>query len=79
MEPVLVGLSTALTAVLGVAYFQLLVRPGVVLSLWSDPEEGHAWFDGHPGALRLLRWVAGGLVFVSGFFTGLSLTFLLGT
>jgi len=79
VEPVLVGLMTALTAVLGVAYFQLLVRPGVVLSLWSDPDSGHHWFDGHPGALRWLRVTVGTLLFVSGFFTGLALTFLLGT
>lgn len=79
VEPVLVGLLTALTAVLGVAYFHLLVRPGVVLGMWADPDDEHTWFDGHPGALRLLRVVAAGLVFAAAFATGLSLTFLLGT
>jgi len=79
VEPLLVGILTATTAVLGVAYFQLLVRPEVLLGLWSDPEGQHSWFEGHPGALRLLRIVAGSMLFVSGFLTGLALTFLLGT
>ena len=79
VEPFLVGLLTAVTAVLGVAYFQLLVRPEVLLGLWTDPDEQHAWFEGHPGALRLLRIVGGSTLFISGFLTGLALTFLLGT
>ena len=79
VEPLLVGTLTAITAVLGVAYFQLLVRPEVLLSLWSDPDGEHPWFEGHPGALRLLRVVAGSTLFISGFLTGLALTFLLGT
>ena len=79
MEPVIVGVMTSGTAVLGVAYFQLLVRPDTLLALWSDPGDPQPWFDAHPGTLRALRIVAGSLLFMSGFVTGLTLTFLLGT
>lgn len=79
MEPWIVGAMTAVTAVLGVAYFQLLVRPDTLLSLWTDPEDRHPWFEAHPGALRALRIAAGSVLFLAGFLTGLTLTFLLGT
>jgi hypothetical protein len=80
LEPLLVGVLTALTAVLGVAYWQLLVRPESMLQLWSDPDSHRdEWFEHHPGAVRALRYAAGGMVFVFGFLTGLTLTFLLGT
>jgi hypothetical protein len=80
MEPLLVGLLTSMTAVLGVAYWQLLVRPESLLQLWTDPDHPREeWFDHHPGALRALRYATGGMVFLFGFLTGLTLTFLLGT
>jgi hypothetical protein len=79
MEPLIVGMMTAGTAVLGVGYFQLLTRPETFLSLWAAPDDRHPWFDAHPGALRALRIVSGGVLFLCGFMTGLTLTFLLGT
>jgi hypothetical protein len=85
MEPLIVGALTAVTAVLGVAFWQLLVRPEALLALWADPRRdppwghGDGWFDSHPGALRALRYALGTVLFLSGFLTGLTLTFLLGT
>ncbi len=80
MEPVVVGLLTSMTAVLGVAFWQLLVRPESMLALWSDPDASREdWFLHHPGAIRALRAAAGALLFLLGFLTGLTLTFLLGT
>ena len=79
MEPMLVGAMTGLTAMIGVAFWQLMVRPEALLSLWSDPESHEPWFDEHPGALRALRWTLGVLLFLSGFITGLTLTFLMQT
>ena len=76
MDAVLVGTLTALTAIAGVFWWQLLVRPDALLHPFGlhDGEEG--WFEHHPGAVRALKLVAGGLVFVLGFLTGLALTFL---
>lgn len=80
MEPMLVGLLTAATAVLGVAYWQLLVRPEAMLALWMPADhDREEWFEHHPGAVRALRLTAGGMLFLFGFLTGLTLTFLLGT
>lgn len=87
MEPFIVGVLTAVTAVLGVAFWQLLVRPESLLGLWSEPrvEPGtprwgdDGWFEHHPGTLRALRYALGTVLFLSGFLTGLALTFLLGT
>ncbi|MEQ1565008.1 MAG: hypothetical protein ABMA64_05170 [Myxococcota bacterium] len=80
MEPLIVGALTAVTAVLGVAFWQLLVRPEALLSLWADPRrEPEGWFGSHPGAVRALRVAVGAVLFLSGFLTGLTLTFLLGT
>lgn len=80
MEPFIVGGLTAVTAVLGVAFWQLLVRPEALLALWTDPSTpSDVWFEHHPGALRALRYSLGTVLFLSGFLTGLALTFLLGT
>ncbi len=80
MEPFIVGVLTAVTAVLGVAFWQVLVRPESLLALWSDPgPPDDGWFEHHPGALRALRYSLGAVLFLSGFLTGLALTFLLGT
>ncbi|MEQ1505815.1 MAG: hypothetical protein ABMB14_26510 [Myxococcota bacterium] len=80
MEPLIVGGLTALTAVVGMAFWQVLVRPEALLALWSDPRsEPEGWFDLHPGILRALRYALGAVLFLSGFLTGLALTFLLGT
>ena len=70
---------TAATSVLGVAYFQLLVRPEMLLAFWSEPDDPQLWVEAHPGALRALRVAAGSVLFLAGFLTGLTLTFLLGT
>jgi hypothetical protein len=81
MEPMIVGCLTAATAVVGVAFWQVLVRPESMLALWAEPPrpDGVGWFDHHPGALRALRYALGMVLFMSGFLTGLALTFLLGT
>ena len=80
MEPFIVGVLTAVTAVLGVAFWQLLVRPESLLGLWAEPQpETEGWFEHHPGTLRALRYALGTVLFLSGFLTGLALTFLLGT
>ena len=83
MEPVIVGGLSAATAVLFLAFFLLLVRPETLLAMWSDPRaessDGEGWFDHHPAALRGLRYALGTLLFLSGFLTGLALTFLSGT
>jgi cytochrome P450 len=79
MEPFIVGGLTAITAVLGVAFWQLLVRPETMLALWADPRESDIWFQHHPATLRALRYTLGTVLFLSGFLTGLALTFLLGT
>jgi hypothetical protein len=76
MEPLIVGALAGFTAVLGIAFWQLLVRPEPLLALWG---RGDDWLDAHPGPLRALRWVLASLLFVSGFLTGLALTFLTGT
>ena len=79
MEPLIVGALSAATAVLLLAFFLLLVRPEALLAMWSDPRGDDGWFEHHPGALRALRYALGSLLFVSGFLTGLALTFLSGT
>ena len=79
MEQVIVGWLTAVTFVLVVAFWQLLVRPERLLGLWADPDADDGWFDDHPGALRGLRCALGTVLFLSGFLTGLAVTFLLGT
>jgi hypothetical protein len=80
MEPFIVGALTAITAMLGVVFWQLLVRPETMLSLWAEPSPRDGdWFQHHPGTLRALRYALGTVLFLSGFLTGLALTFLLGT
>jgi hypothetical protein len=79
MEQVIVGWLTAATFVLGIAFWQLLVHPEALLSLWADREGEEGWFEHHPGALRGLRYALGTVLFLSGFLTGLALTFLLST
>ncbi|HHO52527.1 MAG TPA: hypothetical protein ENK18_17080 [Deltaproteobacteria bacterium] len=80
MEPLIVGGLTGITAVVGVAFWQLMVRPNALLALWSDPSvPAEPWFEHHPGALQGLRWALGIVLFLSGFLTGHTLTFLLQT
>ncbi len=74
MDAVLVGSLTALTAVAGVFWWQLMVHPDTLLHPFGTAEDG--WFEHHPAAVRALRLVAGSLVFVLGFLTGLALAFL---
>ncbi len=76
MDAVLVGSLTALTAVAGVFWWQLMVRPDALLYPFGVRDREDGWFEHHPGAVRALKLVAGGLVFVMGFLTGLALTFL---
>ena len=76
----LVGGLTAMTVAIGALFWQLLVRPDVFLSVWSDKGVTDSqWFEHHPGALIALRWTLGVVVFLLGFLTGLALTFLTGT
>lgn len=79
MEALIVGVLTGITAVVGVAYWQLMVRPEGLLALWSDPGSHDTWFDQHPGTVRALRCTLGVVLFLSGFLTGLTVTFLMGT
>ncbi|MBX2803608.1 MAG: hypothetical protein KTR31_38375 [Myxococcales bacterium] len=75
MEGLMVGILTGLTAVLGVALWQLMVRPESMLALWPDRRGGgRPWFDYHPGALRALRFTVGALLLGVAFLTGLTLT-----
>jgi hypothetical protein len=76
MEPLIVGGLAGATTVLGIAYWQLLVRPEPLLSLWGRRED---WLETNPASLRALQAVLGVLLFLSGFLTGLALTFLTGT
>lgn len=76
MDAVLVGGLSALTAISGMLWWQLLVRPEVLLGPLTTEDAPDGWFVHHPGAVRALKLVAGGLVFLFGFLTGLALTFL---
>ena len=73
-----VGLLTSIGAVLAVLTWQLFVHPEALFDLWSTGSE-HAWFEHHPGPVSALRVAAGVLLFLSGFMTGLALSFLTGT
>lgn len=79
MDAMLGGILMALTLSLAAIYWQLLVRPEVLLALWRDtPQEG--WFEEqHPAALNALRWLTGATLLLLGFLTGLAWTFLVGT
>ena len=80
MEALIVGFLTAITVTLGALYWQLLVRPEVLLTLWGDKSAVEAgWFERHPGTLTALRWTIGTVVLLLGFLTGLALTFLSST
>ncbi len=79
MDALVVGALTAVTVTLGTLFWHLLVRPEVLLSLWSDPADGHEWFEHHPGAVAALRWAGGGVLFLLGFLTGLVTVFLVRT
>lgn len=76
MDGLVIAVLTATTAVVGVFWWQLLVRPDALLAGWSSDPEAVEWFEQHPVTLAALRWVAGSLVFTLGFITGLALTFL---
>ena len=81
MEPFIVGLLAGVTAMLGVAFWQLLVGPDRLLALLprSRSRDDDGWFEEHPAALRGLTMAVGLVLFLSGFLTGLALTFLTGT
>lgn len=76
MEPLIVGFLAGTTTVLGIAYWQLLVRPEPLLGLLVRRDD---WLEDHPGSLGALRSALAVLLFLSGFLTGLALTFLTGT
>lgn len=78
MEPVLVGALTGLTAVVGLAYWQAMVRPQALLALWADGDQPlEPWYDRPPAAVRALRGALGVALGLCGFVTGLVLTLLL--
>lgn len=80
MDAVVVGLLVALTLSVCMALWYALVRPDVVLSLWSEgaaTEDG--WFEEHSGSLTALRVALGVGVFLLGFLTGLATAFLRST
>jgi len=80
IEPLVVGGLTGLTSVVGLAYWQSLVRPTALLSLWSEPDqELEPWYDQPPSAVRALRWALGTALLLCGFLNGLVLTLLLAT
>lgn len=80
MEWAFAAIVTSLAVASGVAFWQLLVRPEVILALWrDDPSVTHPWFDDEPPpALAVLRWTVGGVLFALGFLTGLAWSFLVG-
>ncbi|MEN0061034.1 MAG: hypothetical protein AAGA48_02735 [Myxococcota bacterium] len=80
LEPLIVGALTGLTSVVGLAYWQSMVRPAALLTLWSDPDQTfEPWYDRPPAAVRALRWALGMGLALCGFVTGLVLTLLLAT
>jgi hypothetical protein len=80
MEALIVGFLTAITVSVGALFWQLLVRPEVLLTLLGDRGAIEAgWFKQHSGTLTALRWTTGVMVLLLGFFTGLTLTFLSST
>ena len=79
VEPLLVGGLTGLTAVLGVAFWQLMARPTSLLALWSDPSAPEPKVLWTSGLLPALRWLLGTVLFISSFLTGLTLAVLLET
>jgi len=76
MDVVLLGGLTVGTGLVGLTWWQLMVRPEDLLLWMSDVESDEDWFRHHPGAVRALRIAAGGLTFVLGFLTGLALIFV---
>jgi hypothetical protein len=79
MEAVVGGVMVGLTIAVAWVFWQLLVRPDALLSLWQErPHEG--WFEEqHPVGLSALRWVTGAMLVLLGFLTGLVWTFLVYT
>jgi hypothetical protein len=77
VDALLVGLLTALGAMLGMVAWHLLARPEAVFALWRDPAE--PWPDEHEGTVAALRTAVLALVFLVGFLTGLALSFLTAT
>lgn len=76
MEPFLIGALTAITAVVAMVFWQLLVNPDTVLALLSsDPAED--WGIPHRGAIRALRYALATLLFLLAFVTGATLAVLL--
>ena len=77
MDAVIVGLITAVAALVALHLWRLLVRPEDALSWWGASEDvAGGWFSHHPGAVRALRVAGAGLIFLLGFLTGLMLVML---
>lgn len=76
MDVVLLAGLTVCTGLVGLAWWQLMVRPEDLLHWMADEEGDEDWFRHHPGAVRALRITAGGLTFTLGFVTGLALIFV---
>lgn len=80
VDAIVGGLFVAATMVVGYLYWQLLVRPDVLLSFWHDGSATHdGFFEEHPAGLRALKWVTGGVLLLLAFLTGLVWSFLIGT
>ncbi len=76
-EAIVIGLLTSVAAIVGALFWKLLVHPEDTLAHWSDRAvTDDSWFDHNPAAVRALRTVGAGLLFVLGFVTGYALTFL---
>jgi hypothetical protein len=75
MDALLVGVLGAMAALAGLFSWLLMARPEALLGLWRDVDDAD-WPAHHPGAVRLLRWLAVGLTFLFGFLTGLAMAFL---
>jgi hypothetical protein len=80
LEAFLVGAAAAIGVSFAVFFWFLLVRPSLLMSVFSDSiVSDESWEDQSPFSLLLLRVMAGLILFVFGFFTGLTLSFLSST
>ena len=80
MEALLVGSIAAVGVAFGVLFWLLLVRPGILVSVFSDGAlTDETWYDIQPSFLLFLRLFAGLVLFGIGFLTGFVLAFLSGT
>jgi hypothetical protein len=80
LEALIVGAAAAIGVSFGVFFWFLLVHPSLLMSVFSDSMlSDESWQEQSPFSLRMLRVLAGFVLFVFGFLTGLTLSFLSGT